>query len=188
MNHRLVAAAALACLFAAAPAAAQAVDSIAAMPTQAVSILPLHAAFGFYAGDYERVVGQTVTAGFGASYFSLGDDGDDDDVGEFGYSSVEAKVRFYPSGDPLNGLSFGLTAGPTFLSGESEEFDGGTEDNGITALGIGFEIARSHLMGVDRHFYYGYGAGFKRLFMISGDDGDAQLAIPTLRLSIGYAF
>jgi hypothetical protein len=181
MNHRLIAAAALACLFAGAPAAAQDVDSVAAyVPVQAISILPLHAAFGFYAGDYERAVGQTVTAGLGASYFSLGDSGD-----EFGYSSVEAKLRYYPSGDPLNGLSFGLTAGPTFLAGES---DAGGVDEDVTAMGIGFEIARSHLMGIERHFYYGYGAGFKRLFVMSGEDSGAEMALPTLRLSIGYAF
>jgi hypothetical protein len=185
MNLRFAAAAALALLFAA-PAAAQDADSIAAAtPMQAVSFLPLHAAFGFYAGDYERTVSQTFTAGIGASYFSLGAD---DEGSEFGYSSVEAKVRFYPSGDPLNGMSFGLTAGPTFLSGENDDFEGGSDEEDITAFGVGFEIARSHLMGVDGHFYYGYGAGFKRLFMISGEDDDAQIAIPTLRLSIGYAF
>ncbi|HEY0020934.1 MAG TPA: hypothetical protein VGC13_31825 [Longimicrobium sp.] len=181
MKHRLAAAAALAFLFAAAPAAAQAADSAAAyVPAQAISILPLHAAFGFYAGDYERAVGQTVTAGLGGSYFSLG--GDEDG---FRYSSVEAKVRYYPSGDPLNGLSFGLTAGPTFLSAESDAAD---VDDDVTAVGIGFEIARSHLMGVERHFYYGYGAGFKRLFMVSGEESGAEMALPTLRLSIGYAF
>lgn len=183
MNHRFFAPAALAGLFAAAPAAAQAVDSAAYVPAQAISILPLHAAFGFYAGDYERAVGQTVTAGVGGSYFSLGDDGD-----EFRYSSLEAKMRYYPSGDPLNGLSFGLTVGPTFVSAD-DDFDGETEpDEDLTALGIGFEIARSHLMGVDRHFYYGYGAGFKRLFVVSGEESGAETAIPTLRLSIGYAF
>jgi hypothetical protein len=184
MNHRPVAAAALACLFAGAPAAAQNADSVAAfVPVQAISVLPLHAAFGFYAGDYERAVGQTVTAGLGASYFSLGDDGDD-----FSYSSVEAKVRYYPSGDPLNGLSFGLTVGPTFVAAD-DDFDGETEsDEDLTALGVGFEIARSHLMGVERHFYYGYGAGFKRLFVVSGEESGAEMALPTLRLSIGYAF
>jgi hypothetical protein len=184
MKHRLVAAAAAACLFAAVPAAAQDADSASAyVPAQAISFLPLHAAFGFYAGDYERAVGQTVTAGLGASYFSLG--GDED---EFRYSSVEAKLRYYPSGDPLNGLSFGLTAGPTFVSAD-DDFDGEAEaDEDLTAFGIGFEIARSHLMGVERHFYYGYGAGFKRLFVVSGAESGAELALPTLRLSIGYAF
>jgi hypothetical protein len=185
MKHRLAAAVAAACLLAAVPAAAQSADSAGAyVPAQAISFLPLHAAFAFYAGDYERAVGQTVTAGLGASYFSLGDD--EDDV--FGYSSVEAKIRYYPSGDPLNGLSFGLTAGPTFVKAD-DDLDGETEpDEDMTAFGIGFEIARSHLMGVDRHFYYGYGAGFKRLFVVSGKESGADVALPTLRLSIGYAF
>jgi hypothetical protein len=185
MNLRLPAVAALACLFAAAPAAAQDLDSVAAAaPVQAISFLPIHAAFGFYAGDYERAVGQTVTAGVGASWFSLDDDEDD----AFGYSTVEAKLRYYPSGDVLNGMSFGLTAGPTFVSAD-DDFDGTTEeDEDLTAIGIGFEIARSHLMGVERHFYYGYGAGFKRLFVVSGKESGAELALPTLRLSIGYAF
>ena len=49
-------------------------------------------------------------------------------------------------------------------------------------------LARSHLLGVERHFYYGYGAGFKRLFVVSGAESGAELALPTLRLSIGYAF
>lgn len=185
MKHRLVAAAAAACLFAAVPAAAQSADSAGAyVPAQAISFLPLHAAFGFYAGDYERAVGQTVTTGLGASYFSLG--GEEGDV--FRYSTVEGKIRYYPSGDPLNGLSFGLTAGPTFVKAD-DDLDGQTEpDEDLTAIGIGFEIARSHLMGVDRHFYYGYGAGFKRLFVVSGKESGADVALPTLRLSIGYAF
>ncbi|HYR09929.1 MAG TPA: hypothetical protein VEQ60_19300 [Longimicrobium sp.] len=183
MYHRFTAAVALACLFAAAPAAAQALqpaDSAGAyVPAQALSVLPLHAAIGFYAGDYERAMSQTVTAGVGGSYFSLEDDGE-----EIGYASLEGKVRYYPSGDVLNGLSFGVTVGPTFLS---ETSDAGVDEE-ITVLGVGFEIARSHLMGIDRRFYYGYGAGFKRLFVMSGGESGAELALPTLRLSIGYAF
>ena len=184
MKHRFTLAA-LAGLLAAAPAAGQASDTVGVpVRTQAVSILPLHAMFGFYAGDYERVVGPTVTAGVGASYFSLGGGGDEDI--EFGYSSIEAKARYYPSGDPLRGLSFGLTAGPTFLAGE-DDFEGGRSEN-VTAMGVGFEIARSHILGVDRRFFYGYGGGLKRLFMVSGDETNATTTIPTARFSVGYAF
>lgn len=177
MSHRLAAALAFAFVFAAAPAAAQDLDSIAAAtPTQAISFLPIHVVFGFFGGDYERAVSATTTFGLGASYFSLGDDD------EFDYASVEGKMRYYPSGDVLNGMSFGVTVGPTFLSG-----DGGEED--VTAIGIGFEIARSHLMGRDRHFYYGYGAGLKRLFTSSStEDSDAPYVLPSARLSVGYAF
>jgi hypothetical protein len=167
----------LACALLAAPAAAQ--EDTLPVRTQAIAVLPLHAAFGFYAGEYERAVGETATLGLGASYFSLGDEADD-----FFYSSVEVKARYYPSADPLKGLSFGITAGPTFLR-ERDNFDGARES--VTALGIGFELARSHILGRDQRFYYGYGGGFKRLFY-SEEGSRGETTIPTLRLSIGYAF
>jgi hypothetical protein len=165
----------LACGLAAAPAAAQTDTTTAPQRMQAISFLPVHAILGFYAGEYERVVGQTTTLGLGGSYFDLSD---------FTYATVEAKLRYYPSGDPLQGLSFGMTAGPTFLS---ESLDDGSEDDETTAIGVGVEIARSHILGVDRRFYYGYGAGAKRLFF-NEDEVDAEVVLPTLRLSVGYAF
>lgn len=182
MMRRISAALLFACAAAAVPAAAQQpvpVDTTA-IRTQALSILPLHAILGFYAGDYERAVGTTATLGIGASYFDLGDEGD-----VFTYGTAEAKLRYYPSGDPLRGLSFGITAGPTFVS-TGDGFDG--EDESYTALGVGFEIARSHILGVDRRFYYGYGAGAKRLFFAADEGDGAEVVIPTLRLSVGYAF
>lgn len=181
MNVRLIAAAALACTFAAMPARAQAVDSAAAnLRTQAISVLPLHAAFGFYAGDYERAMNPTTTLGAGGSYYEAGD-GDD----RFQYASAEAKLRYYPSADVLSGLSFGLTAGPTWVTAD-DDFDG--TSSSATALGIGFEIARSHLMGVDRRFYYAYGGGLKRLFIVNGEAEGSETTLPTARLSVGYAF
>lgn len=179
MIRRTSAALLFACSVLAAPAAAQTTDTTTVVRTQAISILPVHAILGFYAGDYERTVSQTATLGVGASYFDLSD---------FTYSTVEAKLRYYPSGDPLRGLSFGITAGPTFLSGTSTDFEGGTSDESVTALGIGIELARSHILGVDRRFYYGYGAGAKRLFFTGEEADGAELVLPTLRLSVGYAF
>ena len=179
MNHRLAAAAALACLLAGAPTAAQTDLAAPAPRTQAISVLPLHAAFGFYAGDYERAVSPTVTAGVAASYFSWGD-GED----ELRYSSLEARVRHYPSADPLNGLSFGLTFGPTLIE---EAVTAGAEEE-VTAMGVGFEVARSHTVGVARHLYFAYGGGFKRLFPLSGAESGAETTLPILRLSVGYAF
>jgi hypothetical protein len=165
----------------AAPAAAQTADTTEApMRMNSLSILPFHALLGFYAGDYERVVGQTATLGIGSSRFDLGDDEDG-----FTYATAEAKLRYYPSGDPLRGLSFGITAGPTYISA-GESIAG--EDESYTALGVGFEVARSHIMGVDRRFYYGYGLGGKRLYFVDDDAEGVQFFIPTLRLSVGYAF
>jgi hypothetical protein len=179
--HLRLTAAAFAGLLAAMPAAAQDADSIAPLVrTNVISILPFHAAFGFYAGDYERASNNTTSFGVGASYYEAGD-GDN----RFQYGSAEAKMRYYPSGDVLSGLSFGLTAGPTWVTAD-DDFDGSSES--ATALGIGFEIARNRLMGVDRRFYYGYGGGLKRLFIVNGEAEGSETTLPTLRLSVGYAF
>jgi hypothetical protein len=178
MIRRTSAAVLFACAVLAAPAAAQ-TDTTEIVRTQAISILPVHAILGFYAGDYERTVGQTTTLGVGASYFDLSD---------FTYATAEAKLRYYPSGDPLQGLSFGITAGPTFLSETSSDFDGDQTEDNVTAIGVGVEIARSHILGVDRRFYYGYGAGAKRLFFTGDETDGVEVVLPTLRLSVGYAF
>ncbi|HLL81011.1 MAG TPA: hypothetical protein VK420_00110 [Longimicrobium sp.] len=189
---RALAAAAVAALLCAAPARAQTDDSYPAERTQSISILPFHFLFGFYAGDYERVVAPTISLGLGSSYFSadgysyeeLGT-GATHQTGELNYATLEGKVRYYPSADGLNGVSFGLTFGPTWVRGENVAPGG--EDT-FTALGVGFEVARSHTMGVDRRFYYGYGGGGKRLFPVTAASGEAELVIPTLRLSVGVLF
>lgn len=172
MIRRISATLLMACAFAL-PAAAQQqpADTTQAVRTQALSILPIHAMIGFYAGEYERTVGPTATLGIGASHFDLSSTA-------FTYGTAEAKLRYYPSGDPLRGLSFGVTAGPTFISSG--------EDNRWTALGIGVEIARSQILGADSRFYYGFGGGAKRLFFV--DEPGVDLMLPTLRLSVGYAF
>ncbi len=181
MIRRTFAAALLAGAVLGAPAAAQTADTTGApVRMQAISILPFHALLGFYAGDFERVVGETATLGIGASHFSLGD-GEDG----FTYATAEAKLRYYPSGDPLRGLSFGVTAGPTFVASD-DSFTG--EDDSYTAIGVGFEVARSHIMGTDQRFYYGYGVGAKRLYFLGDEADGVQLVLPTLRLSVGYAF
>lgn len=186
MRLRTTLAAALAAALSAAPAAAQDTQDADTLEVpnrmQTLSIQPLHLAFGLIAADYERVIGRTMTASIGASYLSSPalDDAD------IGYSSIDAKLRYYPSGDPLNGMSFGVTAGPTFVKG-GVDYEGEPEDD-ISALGLGFEIARSHLLGVDRRFTYSYGGGFKRLFMVSSSDNDPQLTVPIARFSVGYAF
>lgn len=165
------AALALLCLTAAVPAAAQTADSAAApVRRSVVSILPIHSSIGFYAGDFEHALSPTLTLGVGSGHFTLGD---------FSYTSLELKGRFYPTEDALNGVSVGLTLGPTFMSQE--------ESGGVTAIGMGFEAANSHLFGDDQRLYMGYGVGGKRLFFTDEAAG-AQLALPTLRFSVGYAF
>ncbi|HEX5724967.1 MAG TPA: hypothetical protein VFX98_05850 [Longimicrobiaceae bacterium] len=177
MSRRILAALAL-CAASAAPLAGQQApaDSSSFVPRQVVSLQPIHALLEWYSGEYERVVSRTTTVGVGGSFFGL--EGVD-------YFSADAKLRYYPSGDPLRGLSFAVTVGPTLIS--DSDFEEGEDD--YQAVGVGFEVSRSHLSGVDRRFFWGYGIGAKRLIPFDGNGlEDGELAVPTLRFSVGYAF
>lgn len=188
MRHAIALAAALLC---ASPLAAQDAPDPPER-SNVVSILPVHFLGGFYAGDFEHVISPTVSAGLGASYFKRNGTVETDPYtseqfpsDRFVYRTMEAKVRFYPSGDVLNGVSFGVTAGPTWVSGNDVSPTGGDQ---FTAFGLGFEVARSHMIGVDSRFYYGIGGGGKRLFPFGGESGNAVLMLPTLRASVGFLF
>jgi hypothetical protein len=180
---------------AAAPAAAQEDDAPSIIPPrQVISIQPVHAILGWYSAEYERVVAPTTTLGVTGAYF--------DWEGESTYVSAEGTLRYYPSADALDGLAFGMTLGPTFVTDRETYYYYGVAvepmQNGIvppqttrehfTAIGFGFEISRSHILGVDRRFHWAYGGGAKRLIRIAGDAGDASMVIPTLRLSVGFTF
>ena len=180
--------------FAVAPLVALALASTAleaqtALPKQQVlSIQPISSIVGFYSGEYERVVSQSVTLGVGASYLDnfLGDNSADDPH----YLSTEAKLRFYPGALPLRGFSFGVTAGFTRVSSHDTFCDaGGCTNDRSSASGpsAGFQLDYSWLLGRKENFAVALGAGGKRLF-ISDHDTNATLAYPTARISVGMAF
>lgn len=173
--HARAAAALLACALLAAPAAAQR-DSLR---TQVVAAYPLHAAVHFLAAEYERTAGGSATLGVGAAYFALGRR---DDVVR--YAAVDVKARYYPGADPLRGVSLALTAGPSWLKFGD---DYARNLRWARGVGIGAEVARSHLLGAEQRVHVGYGAGAKRLFWMD-EVGAKVVVVPSVRLSVGYAY
>jgi hypothetical protein len=168
--------------------ASTALDAQSAIPKQQVlSIQPISSIVGFYSGEYERVVSQSVTLGVGASYLDnfFGENSGDDPH----YLSTEAKLRFYPAAQPLRGFSFGVTAGFTRVSSHETVCDFGCNTTRSTASGpsAGFQLDYSWLLGTKENFAVALGAGGKRLF-ISDQDTNATLAYPTARISVGMAF
>jgi hypothetical protein len=165
------------CVLLAVPVAAQR-DTL--LPrTRVVSVHPVHAALGYYAAEYERVAGESATLGVGAAYFAIGRT---DDV--IRYAAVDVKARYYPSGEPLRGLSLALTAGPALLKSGDGHPRSLPWRRAVTA---GFEVGRSHVLGPDQRLHVGYGAGARRPFFLD-DPGVRLLVIPSLRLSVGYAY
>jgi hypothetical protein len=146
----------------AAPAAAQEPPHM-----QVISANPFGLLLEFFNAEFERVLSRTTTAGVGGSTYSSDSDR---------YLNADAFVRFYPSGDALDGWAFGGKAGITSLT------DVGTR------FGIGFDVNRSWLLGVNNNFYVGVGFGLKRLLGTQEEDFDLNF-IPTIRLvNVGIAF
>ena len=158
---------------------AGAATSVAAQETgepnrQVISANPFGLLLELFNAEYERVVSESATAGFGGSYF----ENDDDD-----YLNADVFYRFYPSGRPLDGWAFGAKVGITRVDASLIE----GEDSG-TYFGFGFDTNWSWLLGRNDNFYVGVGFGLKRLLGTEDADFDLKF-IPTFRVvNVGIAF
>jgi hypothetical protein len=137
-----------------------------------ISANPFGLLLEFFNAEYERVLGETFTAGFGGSMFPADEDADSSS----NYINADVFWRFYPSGRPLDGWAFGAKVGITRLPNERTRF------------GFGFDANRSWLLGKKDNFYVGIGFGLKRLLGVRSEDSSWKY-IPTIRLvNIGVAF
>jgi hypothetical protein len=134
---------------------------------QVISANPFGLLLEFFNAEYERVITESSTVGFGGSTVSSDDDR---------YVNADVFWRFYPSGLPLDGWAFGTKIGLTRVP-----------EHG-TYFGYGFDANRSWLMGRNNNFYVGVGFGLKRLLGVADED-DLWRYIPTFRVvNIGIAF
>ena len=146
--------------------------------------------------EYERIISETSTIGFGGSTLKndyetyldppiIGTDefgnpiydwaNEPDPITEtHRYINFDVFWRFYPSGNPLIGWAFGAKLGITRVDDQ-------------THLGYGFDLNRSWILGPEENFYVGLGFGLKRLI---GPDVDEFLpVIPTIRIAnVGFIF
>ena len=164
---------------------------------QVLSANPFGLLLEFFNVEYERVISETSTIGFGGSTLK-----NDHDIypeppiigtDEFGfpiydwanepdpitetdrYINFDVFWRFYPSGNPLVGWAFGAKLGITSV-------------NDQTHLGYGFDLNRSWLLGPEKNFYVGLGFGLKRLIGTTEAD-DLIPVIPTIRIAnVGFIF
>lgn len=164
---RLTAAFAVAVLVAS-PATAHAQTSTTTYK-QAVSANPFGLLLDVFNAEYERVVGESTTAGVGGSTISSDTER---------YANADLFVRYYPTGKPLDGWAFGVKAGITSVTDYA------------TYFGYGFDVNRSWLLGKKNNFYVGLGFGLKRLVGTPKDDYSFDLKyIPTIRIvNVGFAF
>ncbi|HVD04697.1 MAG TPA: hypothetical protein VNB89_01705, partial [Gemmatimonadaceae bacterium] len=158
-------------------------QAAAAPKRTVISFQPLNAIFSVYSAEIEHAVGTSATLGVGGSYWSS-----NDDFGDTKYSSGDLKLKFYPEGHALQGFSFGGQVGYTSISDNTTDSFGGSSKSTAHGATIGVALDYNWLLGPSRATYVGLGIGAKKIFANSNDIGDATLAYPTARISIGYAF
>ena len=150
------------------PAAVAQVVHPAASHQQLISANPFGFVFEWSNVEYERRLGASTTFGFTGSYATPDRDS---------FGAANAIFRFYPQGVAFKGLYFGGRTGAYYVND--------LDDDGVF-FGAGLEIGYSWLMGKNKNWYLGMGAGVTRIF---GGDLDGSAVIPQIRfVNFGYAF
>jgi hypothetical protein len=155
-------------------------------PRQVLTINPVGTVFGVYMGEFERSVSPHASVGVSGTYWDSGFT-DSEASGEVSYTTVDARLRYYPGESRLQGFSVGGSLGYTGLSGSLTTVDG-REAGHVSTVGAGVSLDYNWLLGARNQVVVGTGIGAKRLFALDEDVEDAMLAYPTLRLVVGYAF
>lgn len=164
--------------------------------TQTATLNLLALPFGAASAEYERAVG---TGGFAVGVGGLttfGDVDDDDDAfddGDDRFSSLQAKLKYYPSENGLRGLAVGVTAGVaratdvrtnTFFSSTGQPSTV-RERRTRTAPTLGVVLDYNYLVGRRRRFVVGLGIGARRVLDPGGPLGEV---IPDGRFQVGFGF
>lgn len=151
----------------------------------AVAFNPILLPFGSPMMELETGVGAGFTLGGVASYTNLTDR----------YTSVEAKLRYYPGQVVLQGFSMGLTAGWLRFSTDNHA----PESSGtLSAPTVGIIADHNWLLGRSRQFLVGTGLGAKRVLASESDLAPLYLQprnnplgsakYMNVRFVVGYAF
>ena len=144
--------------------------------TNLLSFNPLGVVFEYFSGEFEHAFSRSASIALAGSYASPYD---------LSYSSVDIIGRYYPDG-ALRGFSIGPTVGYTHVADNYSCYN--TCSNGSTnAFTLGVELDYSWLVGRSQRFGIETGIGAKRLFY-TGRNSLGSDALPTARVSVGYAF
>lgn len=154
-------------------------------PTQIISVNPFLPLFGYFQGEYERRVAENASVGISGAHTRL------DDV----YTSVDVKVRLYAQERVLEKL--GVSAGVGFGRVQSRnnidcisfpDLRCDTGKKSASAPTFSVEAQYQWLLGANRSTAVAFGGGVKRFFISDSKTEGLERVVPTLRLTIGYAF
>jgi hypothetical protein len=171
--------------------AATATAAEAQAPTRIVSINPFLPLAGSFQGEFETRIRDNMSVAVSGSYLSFGDDNDDN------YTNADIKLRLYPSERALQG--FGIAAGlgvgrqtavTEFVCIEASSVE--CINRRVSATGATFSVEMQYqwLLGTSRNTAVTVGGGAKRYYIDESRNGINLYTnyVPTLRLTVGYAF
>jgi hypothetical protein len=145
-----------------------------------LSLNPLGIPFEYISGEYEHMITGLASYGLQGSFLS---------VDQGSYSTVEAKVRFYPNEEWPKGFSIGLAGGITRLSEDRYNSSTNREERETETLpSMAVIVDYNWILGKAQRVIVGAGVGAKRLIGASSDFIDVNTAYPTARFQIGVRF
>ncbi|MDQ6717138.1 MAG: hypothetical protein M3Z17_02190 [Gemmatimonadota bacterium] len=158
-------------------------------PKNLVSINPLGIVFGYFSAEIEHSFAPSGSIGLAGSY---------DGTNDFGYSSLDGILRFYPAAERIRGFAIGATIGYTHVNSDYVVYPACVDcygagssysiGNGASnAFTLGVQGDYSWWIGKEQRFGIEAGLGAKRLFYHGGGRRGSE-ALPTGRLSIGWGF
>ena len=152
-------------------------------PEQVISINPFLPLFGYFQAEFERRLLPNVSFALAGSHVKF------DEV----YTNLDAKLRLYPQERALHGL--GLSAGLGYGSVRRNEQVCDTDGDNCrrdrtTESAPTFSVEAQHqwLLGSSQATAVTIGGGVKRYFISEDRSQGIQRVMPTMRLTIGYAF
>ncbi len=154
-------------------------------PTQVISVNPFLPLFGYFQAEYEHRVAQNASIGISGAHMKL------DDL----YTSVDVKLRLYPQDRVLEKLAIAAGLGVGRIKRQDNIYCDPEAltpcvDGKASASAPTFAVEGQYqwLLGGSRSTAVAIGGGVKRYFISDAKSAGIARVVPTLRLTIGYAF
>lgn len=156
-------------------------------PAHVVSVNPFLPLFGFFSGEYEQRATPTVTFAVSGSHI---------EPNSTRYTNLDGKLRLYPNATALRGFNIAASLGIARIRDmdlydgciPSTDLDPCTLRDAFTTGSFAVEMGYQWLLGPSRVTAISVGGGAKRY--LGGDNKYVGISrvLPTLRLTVGYAF
>lgn len=153
-------------------------------PAHVISLNPFLPILGYFQGEYERRVQDNLSIAVAGSYVRF------DDY----YTNVDLKARLYPQEKGLRGVGLAAGVGYGAVRRRNDYYCDPTymtcADPGRTESAPTFAVEAHYqwLLGGRQATALAVGGGVKRYFISERDASGIERILPTLRLTIGYAF